>query len=367
MTTIENKCLILLGAGASVEANLPKASELFDNICSKIQKTTWKELLIKLKDISQNNFEDSISALEFLSTQNFSNLELILLNTLSENKYLFSKDFLVDIYELVDFIKRKWINDEFIIKDSTKVKYLFPLINFCKQNNSNIFTLNYDDTVEKAACALNIKYSIGFGDSNELKTEFFSMKNFEPINQDFNLYKLHGSIGWFISKISSDKLYNNVYKPIEYNKNDFEDRISKPAIILGSKNKLTAEGMYLDLLMTFRKQLNEANYIFIIGYSFSDNHINKYIQEAWMDSPNKIFFIVDPTLPDPNILPAPSFLGGAYETKGGYDFRNLFCAVGNPNNNKLYIINKTTSEFCLQLKNNNNIEVQDWCGLFANK
>ncbi len=340
--------IFLLGAGASVEANLPKASELFEEITNDVSNSSWKALLQELKDKSKNKFEDSISALEFLSSQNFATLELDLLKIISDVKFEIPKSQLEDIYNLVDYIKRIWINDKFQVNNSQSVEYLHPLLQFCKEHRQSIFTLNYDNTIEKAADFLNIEYSTGFANPNELKTEFFDINNFKLGNHDLNLYKLHGSIGWFISKLSSDNLYNNVYKP--YNKNDSDEKSSKPAIILGSKNKLTWEGMYLDLLMTFRKQLRTAENIYILGYSFSDNHINKYIQEAWSNYPNKTFTIVDPYPPDFRTLPTPCFLGGVHEVKGSFDFRNLFFSVENPHNNKLHLIKARTSVFCKQLE-----------------
>lgn len=360
----KNKDIFLLGAGASVEAGLPNASQLFDCLSNDINNLSWKKLLIELKKASNNKFEDAISALEFISNQNFSNLELNLLKIITNNQFDITKDRLVNIYKLIDYIKRFWINQKFIIKNPENVKYLFPLIEYCKENKSNIFTLNYDNTIEMASETLNVKYSTGFGYPNELKTEFFSTEIFSKKDHKFNLYKMHGSVGWFISKFSPDNLYNNVYKPLIYNNNDFEEKISKPAIILGSKNKLTTEGMYLDLLSIFRDELKKATNIYIIGYSFTDSHINKCIQEAWCNYTPKNIIIVEPFPPEFNTLPSPSFLGGAYEVKGGFDFRNLFCAVGNPLKNSLYISIKRASEFCNNLEKHK-IEVTSLNPLFG--
>jgi len=302
--TKRSKDIFLLGAGASVEAGLPTASELFDELSKDINNFRWKKLLTELKNVSNNKFEDAISALEFVSNQNFSNLELNLLKIITDNQFDITKDKLVDMYKLIDYIKRIWINQKFLIKNSENVKYLFPLVKYCDESKSNIFTLNYDNTIEVASETLKVKYSTGFGEPNELGAKFFSTKYFKKGDHEFNLYKMHGSVGWFISKFSPDNLYNNVYKPLTYNENDFEEKISKPAIILGSKNKLTSEGMYLDLLSIFRNELINATNIYIIGYSFTDSHINKYIQEIWESYPEKNIIIVDPFPPDFNTLPS---------------------------------------------------------------
>ena len=67
----KNKDIFLLGVGASVEAGLPNASQLFDCLSNDINNLSWKKLLIELKKASNNKFEDAISALEFISNQNF--------------------------------------------------------------------------------------------------------------------------------------------------------------------------------------------------------------------------------------------------------------------------------------------------------
>lgn len=120
---MENKTkdIFLLGAGASVEAGLPTASELFDRLSNDLNNSEWKNLLIELKKTSGNKFEDAISALEFVSNQNFSNLELNLLKIITNNQFDITKERLVDIYKLIDYIKRLWINQKFIIKNPENI------------------------------------------------------------------------------------------------------------------------------------------------------------------------------------------------------------------------------------------------------
>jgi predicted CoA-binding protein len=50
-------------------------------------------------------------------------------------------------------------------------------------------------------------------------------------------------------------------------------------VIFGHRNKLTAEGPFLDLLKQFDEQLQQTDILTVIGYSFRDPHINFYISK----------------------------------------------------------------------------------------
>jgi SIR2-like domain len=52
-------------------------------------------------------------------------------------------------------------------------------------------------------------------------------------------------------------------------------------VIFGGRNKLTAEGPFLDLLMRFKDALMDANRLIVIGYSFRDDHINHLVL-SWL-------------------------------------------------------------------------------------
>jgi SIR2-like domain len=96
------------------------------------------------------------------------------------------------------------------------------------------------------------------------------------------LIKLHGSIDWQWE--SSDRLREAPTREMEDAKKlllDYRRRglSAKPrsAIIFGGKNKLTAEGPFLDLLFWFRQVLQLSNELVVVGYSFRDDHVNHTI------------------------------------------------------------------------------------------
>src|SRR5262249_40354258 len=66
-------------------------------------------------------------------------------------------------------------------------------------------------------------------------------------------------------------------------------------VVFGSKNKLTADGPFLDLLRAFQRELLKAQTLTIVGYSFADVHINICISQ-WLNlnAANRLR-IVDPS------------------------------------------------------------------------
>lgn len=55
-----------------------------------------------------------------------------------------------------------------------------------------------------------------------------------------------------------------------------------PTVIFGGRNKLTAEGPYLDLLRAFREELSQISLLTVIGYSFRGPHVNEYVTR-WLN------------------------------------------------------------------------------------
>jgi hypothetical protein len=54
-------------------------------------------------------------------------------------------------------------------------------------------------------------------------------------------------------------------------------------VVFGHRNKLTAEGPFLDLLRAFRRELTSVQIVTVVGYSFGDVHINEYLSQ-WLNS-----------------------------------------------------------------------------------
>jgi hypothetical protein len=159
------------------------------------------------------------------------------------------------------------------------VKYLSPILNLLKQSDDNltIATLNYDNSIEQLSESYQINCETGIESWSETGALEFSKPGID-------LIKLHGSIDW---KRDCETIEHMLKSPkyIKIAPSDVKEVEYEPAVIFGDKNKLTADGPYLDLLRQFQSRLEQSNTLTVIGYSFRDSHINVYISK-WLNGSN---------------------------------------------------------------------------------
>lgn len=167
--------------------------------------------------------------------------------------------------------------------------YLLDLVKICKKSNSNIATLNYDNTLELICRKNNIAFSTGID-------QWISTNKVQFSPTALNIIKLHGSINWVKNDKEKDNLHPIPYQDIEVlqSRTDSKTRSLEPAIIFGGKNKLTAKGPFLALLNSFEQYLELSNELIIIGYSFSDDHINSFIGKWINRNPENHLIVIDP-------------------------------------------------------------------------
>lgn len=161
------------------------------------------------------------------------------------------------------------------IRAPEKVNYLTPLMmHAAAQPTMVIATLNYDNTVELAASATGVACDTGIAEWSQ--TGKFA---FRP--QGVSLLKLHGSIEWEQDLLGGPDMMEHLH----VRSVDLTDRRKngyRPAVIFGHRNKLTAEGPFLDLLHVFIDKLDSSDMLTVIGYSFGDPHINALLTR-WMN------------------------------------------------------------------------------------
>ncbi|MEH0690912.1 SIR2 family protein, partial [Vibrio cholerae] len=150
----------------------------------------------------------------------------------------------------------------------------------------NVFTTNNDLLSETALGYLNVNYNNGFssGLSRTFNPARFSytfsrkidsgMEKYEPLENMVYLYKLHGSISW----IESDD--NSFFNIKEIDVEPTQEPPKKNVLIYPTplKQNKSLGSPYADLIREFQnKLLLQHGVLIVIGYSFSDEHINNAI------------------------------------------------------------------------------------------
>jgi len=234
----------------------------------------------------------------------------------------------------------------------------------------NIFTTNIDICLEKSLEDKGFEYNDGFSGnfnpkfdlSNFKKSLFKRSLHFENVSEIpvFNIYKIHGSLTWRVDgnhivfskdleqvqainnvsispgtliNIDSDDTINELetksssitYNPVEID--NFMREYEKLAIVNPTKDKFRETLLnqtYYELLRIYANELEKENTVlFVMGFSFADEHIRELTLRVANSNPTLQIFIF------------------AYNSSSKNDLESK---IGTPRHNNIKIISPTTDE-----------------------
>ncbi len=148
-----------------------------------------------------------------------------------------------------------------------------------------VFSLNYDLCVERLG-EEKFRVETGFagvGSRHRWEWKRFDETNPEAEPPEIYLYKMHGSINW--------KRDENA-DLISVNYSGSNIRPDEMQVIFGRDFKMEAADPYLFYAFEFRRCSLEARAIVTIGYGFGDEHINKMLIQALRGEPSKRLIVV---------------------------------------------------------------------------
>lgn len=139
--------------------------------------------------------------------------------------------------------------------------------------HSEIFTTNYDVLMEQALEACHVPYFDGFVGSCR---PFFDQRAIEddliPARWS-RLWKLHGSINWHFNR-SSKKVFRNG------DLCEGDELLIHPSHMKYDESRRMPYFVMVDRLTKFLRNDERPVALFVLGYSFSDDHINEAIIES---------------------------------------------------------------------------------------
>ena len=257
-----------------IEPPRPNISSLYDVICKNIKEDIIPELT------------DRFSPFQHIKkTQNRSEFSRKFSDAVNQE----SKPGKGQIFdEVAEYMTRSLVNIAWI-DNINNVSYLIPLLEVLKsQNQLTIASLNYDNSVELLCKNNNVVCNTGI-------EKWPNEDAFKKPESGLLLLKLHGSIDWSSNPYFRDEMHSLPYTAIKkVAPEKIKESGFRPAVIFGHKNKLTADGPFLDLLRIFQYELNLADRLTIVGYSFSDEHINVYLSNWINQGKNRKVRIINP-------------------------------------------------------------------------
>ena len=337
-----NRIVILTGAGSAIPWDGPKSKFLTDKIIldntfnAKDGKTLGKWIYDKMiefynKNPDSINFETILNAIStldsyfkskysnglsqyrnnlpiFFSEENLD--ELIDFDTLYEiqngmykaenptvNSYSFWKTvdyFFENVYTLycniiiseIEKYEKNYIN-KIKLNDDLKDFHLY-LKGLKGDSVIRNYTLNYDSLFTKIIPNTFNGYTDGYVDAKKIIYD----------NDVDCVYNLHGNTHYFIDKLvpkfDVNKYEYNFGRGMSNGHTQQGNSLIKSNIITGlNKPDQIIEEPYLRFYQKFYEDCYNADYIFLIGYSGGDLHINKSIENSWVVDNNRKIIIVD--------------------------------------------------------------------------
>jgi hypothetical protein len=280
----------LFGAGTSSGA-VPNMKQLKKEIDKEIFNSTLSQESRSIyESIEKDNLEEALNILHaknhYLNGYSFKGEEP------HENNHIATR-------ELIAYIQNEMYTKINVDMDSAKS---IKILNLYKRfygkvavrnkdlSRINIFTTNNDLFNEKALDSLNINYNNGFGGGidryfNPARFNYtlsrkidHNLEKYEAIEKMVYLYKLHGSINWIQKE--GDSFFDIQEISIKSGeKNTDNNHVLIYPTPLKQNQSLGAP--YSDLIREFQVKLSQPNSVlFIVGYSFSDEHLNNIIYQA---------------------------------------------------------------------------------------
>ena len=287
ITFKKDEVVVLLGAGASVDAGVPHSADMVKQI-EKALSGDWKEFkdlynyvrsAIFYADGIQGSFDSAVGynierlvvALDELSRREEHPIYPFIgawnprLTQVAGENFAKVTTFKTKILEK---LRHEWIE----IMNYDRAGYLRGLINLQKELNYplRVFTLNYDLCVEKT---YQCEYS-EFPERGFDKARLWNHELLEEVpsgQKNMLLYKLHGSIDWTRDPSTSRLTYSDSTSKI---------RVEDGLLIFGTTYKLQYVDPFLFLVYQLRRISLDAKLLLVIGYGFGDEHINGILAQA---------------------------------------------------------------------------------------
>lgn len=279
----KDEIVLLLGAGASVEANIPDSREMIARIEGLLERDPWSNFVDLYRIVKsafyfaegqRGNFGADVSFNVERLVDILQELEMREEHPLAPFVGAWHRGLTLSAGEgsgritefrhmIIDELRRKWVE----LSEVESAAYFEGLLRFQEQfqYSLRVFSLNYDLCVEKA-CG-NDQVERGFDGRS------WDWRSFEETSEAprLMLYKLHGSLDW---KRGADGMVRYVDAPSTIGDDDI-------AIIFGTAYKRQYVDPFLYLAYEFRRwTLDAAKVIVCIGYSFGDEHVNDILRQS---------------------------------------------------------------------------------------
>ncbi|PPG92896.1 hypothetical protein C5C39_02495 [Rathayibacter sp. AY1F3] len=293
----------LLGAGASAPS-LPVSTELTALVIARLSASLsgdryidrlWRAMRDQLMSQETQNIEEFYTAIADVPHRLSDPTRLWVSQWAELPEPSAEEDVTFD--QSVDFLASSV--EQFVMMilaertEAADPSYLLPLLNSRPQA---VVTLNYDLMIEKAAREGGLRIATGA----ELWDGGFRWFNDDLPAEAVPILKPHGSLNWRrVAPFSTGGLLAD--QRLEEVGGDGTGPARSlprvdPTLIFGKGNKLTPYGPFGSLYREWETQLERAETLVVIGFSFNDSHITGTITRWAATNTSARIIIIDPFL-----------------------------------------------------------------------
>lgn len=292
----------LLGSGTSSPA-LPLMSGLYAGVIEEIEKDSTplqSSLFSKVSAKAQGNLEEILGLL-------YARLFYYLGIEKDENEtkeYNITKSLIEQIERYILAQLNQNVSDQCSEKKGQKEDRFISTLKVYETfyrtlalrskelSRLSVFTTNNDLFNETAMDNTNTMYINGFtpGLKRYFNPSLFyytyskrmdsTIDKYEPVDNMVYLYKLHGSVNW----VEHDSVGNKFYNIVEIDSKQSISSERRERVMIyptPTKQNKSLGSPYTDIIRAFHHKLLEPNSVlFVCGYSFSDEHLNRIIYQA---------------------------------------------------------------------------------------
>jgi hypothetical protein len=292
----QNDVMFFLGAGASIEAGVPDTTKFVQGFIEYLEENKLDKELNVLKIILETLKEKGNITIDIelvlgtiIALNKKKNSELVYFYDQSTFKF---KPEDVHVLNKLESILKGYIRKNVVVAMSD-VRYLEPLKEF---KPVNVFSTNYDTCIEMLCTKHKLKYTDGFD-------SYWNHELFDSDKYDIKLFKLHGSILWYLTNYGNFvKLLPNFVKLLT-KKGDETDEIplitdetAQPFIMypIGGKLEYHRPLVYLTNKLEKHLKEKETNFCIVVGYSFREDYIKNIFFDSAKENENLTIILIDP-------------------------------------------------------------------------
>ena len=296
-----NEIILLLGAGASADADIPDSNSMVQEIEKLVSgiDPKWSKFKDLYRFIRSSifyadgldgifddnvpfNIERLVNVLDELHKKERHALYPFVgawnpkLLDVAGKKFEHIREFRSAI---IDILRNEWV----ALPKKESAAYYSGLLRFQKEYGYplRVFSLNYDLCVEQTCQQGEMQR--GFSD------RVWDWRLFDETSDDpapLMLYKLHGSVDWYFSEDGR----------VTYSDSPSTIKDEDVSLIFGTSYKLQYIDPFLFLAYELRRwTLDSARIIVCVGYGFNDDHINGILQQSLrQDRERKLLAVIGP-------------------------------------------------------------------------